>query len=274
MPLWYAHMASKRKNDSAAEIRIRQEAFYQFAEIARFEWLTQHPYVQKAEEEILRDTAASCNTGPILEVGCGEGAALPTLRRLRACGSYIGFDCFPEKIRFCTARHKDATFLVSDARRGLPFRSEVFECILVRDVLHHLAEGEREKLLKESMRVLRPRGALCIIEGNANNPIAFIFALLFKHERCMLETRSHLLRRFVERAVEPIEVKLRMEEPSTLFRLLFHFRLGFPRMGKWKGVVWMLETWGALMRRVLPQKFWAYSIVMVSKNSAPKYGGI
>jgi SAM-dependent methyltransferase len=262
-------MTGKRRSPSAAEVRLRQEAYYGGAEVNRFEWLTQHPYVQRLEERILQDIGAEGSFESILDVGCGEGAGLSTLRRLGSGVTYTGFDCLPEKIRFCYAQHRDGWFLVADARQVFPFRSEVYSDVLVRDVLHHLEEGERKALLREALRVLRPGGILWIVEGNANNPIAFVFALLFKHERCMLETRSHLLTQFVERMVPQNKVAVRMEEPSTLFRLLFHYRFGFPGIGRCESVIRLVDGWGGLMRQLLPRRFWAYSILTVSKNPEP-----
>jgi SAM-dependent methyltransferase len=103
-------------------VRLRQEAFYGRAEIERFEWLTGHPAIVKAERRLLASLDGLGAATEILEVGCGEGANLATLRALGVTAGYTGFDCFPSKVGFCRARHPDARFLVADARRPFPFR--------------------------------------------------------------------------------------------------------------------------------------------------------
>lgn len=100
------------------------------------------------------------------------------------------------------------------------------------DVPHHPEQGERTESVREALRVLRPRGILRIVEGNANDLIGLVFALLFKHERCMLVTRSHLLASSVGCMVRPNRLTVRMEEPSTLSRLLFRYGFGFPNLGR------------------------------------------
>ena len=182
------------------DVRKRQEAYYRDAESPRFRWLTENPYVARAERRLFEPLARLRACTSILEVGCGEGANLRTLRALGVKARYTGCDCFREKIEFCRRQHSEATFALADARFHLPFKEESFDGVLIRDLLHHLAEAERVNVVQESLRVLETGGILAIVEGNANNLIGTVYALAYPHERCMLETRSHLLERFVERA--------------------------------------------------------------------------
>ncbi len=247
-------------------VRQLQEAFYQDAEADRFYWLTNHPYVLQAERRLLRHIEAWPEACSILEVGCGEGATLKTLQNMGIHPTYVGFDCFPAKVQFCCREHKEGRFLTADARFGFPFHSGCFERVLVRDVLHHLEESERISLLNEALRVLKPKGNLVVIEGNANNFVGMAFALLFKHERCMLETRSHLLEALVGRIARFCRMRVNMEEPSNLFRLILHYRLGFPSLGNSKLIIRLMDGWQSVARKLSPTRRWAYTIITIEKH--------
>jgi ubiquinone/menaquinone biosynthesis C-methylase UbiE len=251
----------------ADQVRLRQEAFYDQAEMRRFEWLTTHPGIQGAEQRLLGQLHGLENGMSVLEVGCGEGANLATLRALGARVRYTGFDCFPAKIGFCRQRHPDARFLVADARRQLPFRDGAFDRVLIRDILHHLAEADRAQVLRESLRVLRPGGRLWIVEGNARNLIGRAFAMIFEHERCMLETRVPRLQQLVRATLGGEAIAESMGEPTNFFRLLYHYQFGFPRLARFGPIAAVLSAWQALARWSRPSARWAYSIIEVQKTS-------
>lgn len=250
-------------------VRLRQEAFYDHAEAARFEWLTRHPDIRRAEQDLLGRLHGVDRGTAVLEVGCGEGANLSTLRALGTTIRYTGFDCFPAKVGFCRRQHRDARFVVADARQPFPFRDASYDRVLIRDILHHLAEHDRAQVLRESMRVLRPGGRLWIVEGNASNLIGRLFALLFEHERCMLETKTPKLQRFVRTTLDGQQIVESMSEPSNLFRLLYHYKFGFPSLTRIGLLGAVVRGWEAVSGRWRPSRRWAYSIIEVSKVSSP-----
>src|SRR5688500_10476366 len=218
--------------ETADSVRLRQEAFYDGAEANRFEWLTGHPIIRRAEQALLSHLHGMDGMPSILEVGCGEGANFATLQSTGLRFRYTGFDCFPVKVAFCRQRHREGRFLVADARKPFPFLDDSYDCVLVRDLLHHLAEADMAHVLRESMRVLPPGGRLWIVEGNATNMLGCGFAMLFPHERCMLETRAPRLQRFVADTLPGHSITEGMEEASNFFRLLYHYQFGFPALGR------------------------------------------
>jgi len=141
-----------------------------------------------------------------------------------------------------------------------------FDRVLVRDVLHHLSYDDRVNVIDESLRLLSDGGVLTIIEGNANNWINRVFATIFKHERCMFETRSHLLSEFVSQIAEEHQFRIEMTEPSPLFRLAVHYSFGFPRLASTGIFRAALAGWSSLSRFVSPRDWWAYSVVEVVKT--------
>lgn len=251
----------------AEEVRRRQEEFYTDAEQERYRWLTENPLIRRAEAKLFEVPQGLDDSRSILEVGCGEGANLTTLRRMGITADYTGFDCFEEKVDFCRAHHPEATFLMADARVRFPFDDATFDRVLVRDVLHHLSHEDRINVINESLRTLEPGGVLTIIEGNANNWINRGFATVFEHERCMFETRSHLLEAFVAEVAETHQSQVTMTEPSPLFRLAAHYKFGFPRLAGTPLVRGALACWQGLSRLISPGYRWAYSIVDIKKTA-------
>jgi SAM-dependent methyltransferase len=254
-------------------IRRRQENFYRRAEIERFEWLTALPIIQKLERALLSHVTELGEAVSMLEVGCGEGANLATLRALGAGARYTGFDCFPAKIAFCRSRHPHDAFVVADARAMFPFRDGAYDRVLIRDVLHHLSAGDRVHALRECARVLAPGGVVCIVEGNAANLIGAGFALLFPHERCMLETRISRLKDLVAGTLPGYDIRVTMEEPSNLTRLAAHYRYGLPGLGRVPFAAAVLAAEASVARSIRPRRAWAYSVIRARKPipGSPSY---
>jgi SAM-dependent methyltransferase len=255
--------------DASEDVRHRQEAFYERPESERFEWMTKHPAVVSAEQRLLASLDGLTSATEILEVGCGEGANLVTMRAIGVRAGYTGFDCFPSKVAFCRAHHASARFLVADARRPFPFRDDTYDRVLIRDVLHHMIEPDRIHVLREALRVLAPGGTLSLIEGNARNLLGFAFAMLLPHERCMLDIRAPHLQRFVAKTLPGLVSRQLMDEPSNLFRLLFHYRFGLPALARIPGVMPLLSRWNQVVRTFWPERTWAYSIVEIRKPDVP-----
>ena len=250
------------------EVRRRQEAFYDAAEIARYEWLTSHPLIRSAERDLMARLPLHEGVPSILEVGCGEGANYETLRAEGARFRYTGFDCFPRKVAFCRQRHAGGRFLLADARRPFPFADGSFEIVLVRDILHHLAEPDRVHVLRDSLRVLAPGGRLVIVEGNAANVIGSVFAWVFPHERCMLQTRAPRLQKFVAATLPGHDIEQAMAEPSNLFRFVCHYQFGVPALGRQAWAAAAFGAWARWSGRLRPSRRWAYSIILVRKTGS------
>jgi SAM-dependent methyltransferase len=102
--------------------------------------------------------------GRLLDIGCGDG----TLGAALDSDLVIGIDLSERCARL--ALRKNVQALVADAIGALPFASESFDTIYCIDVLHHLGEA-LGPVFTEIERVLRPSGALVIVEPDARNPL-------------------------------------------------------------------------------------------------------
>ena len=88
----------------------------------------------------------------ILDLGCGDGQVLNGISRRRK-GIMCGIDIDKDFLKVANKNKTRSNFILADAKK-LPFRDNVFGCITMVDLFHHLV-GERKKVrvLKESIRV-------------------------------------------------------------------------------------------------------------------------
>ncbi len=93
--------------------------------------------------------------GRVLEVGCGSGS-LGRAPGFRA-GAYWGLDPVPPEDAARDIR------LVAGVGERLPFRSGIFEAVIVKESLHHFQSPAG--FLDEARRVTAPRGCLLVCQG-------------------------------------------------------------------------------------------------------------
>lgn len=86
-------------------------------------------------------------SGQVLDLGCGEGRFLPQ--------GAVGLDTDAERLR--AARTRSARVVRADAR-ALPFGAGTFDTVYAHRMLNDT--GDVDLVLREIVRVLRPRGTL------------------------------------------------------------------------------------------------------------------
>lgn len=122
--------------------------------------------------ELLREYMAGIRMRPEtaawLDVGCGKGDLLHL-----GAGSFaeaVGCDVSSEMLRDCAGLR----VVPQQEATRLPFPRESFDLVTAVCVYHHVPPPDRPLLTSEIARVLRPRGAACIIEHNPFNPVTQI----------------------------------------------------------------------------------------------------
>ena len=101
----------------------------------------------------------------LLDSGCGNGGVARLLRR--RVGNVHAVDVEPSE---AWADEDGLTFQVANAE-SLPFESASFDLIHSKDSLHHMEAPEQA--LDEYRRVLKPGGAVLIVEANRYNPVFY-----------------------------------------------------------------------------------------------------
>jgi SAM-dependent methyltransferase len=100
-----------------------------------------------------------------LDIGCGQGDILRSGRRYFK--SVAGCDVSKEMLKSC----QDLEVRQQPSAESVPFDNSTFDFVSVVCVYHHVPLAFRVRLTTEALRVLRPRGVLCIIEHNPLNPV-------------------------------------------------------------------------------------------------------
>jgi 2-polyprenyl-3-methyl-5-hydroxy-6-metoxy-1,4-benzoquinol methylase len=106
----------------------------------------------------IREHLASDPRVRVLDVACGPGA----FSNLFSEQSYTGIDINPRYIEYAK-KHFRGDFFVQDAR-NLSFEKGAFDEALVYGVLHHLDDASVTAVAENIRRVVRPGGAVLVIE--------------------------------------------------------------------------------------------------------------
>src|SRR5205085_3755397 len=208
------------------EFSRRQKAYWQDVDERHFRWQTEGPYISATEAALV--ARAQPRAGErVLEIGCGEGANLVHLRQSDIAFHLFAVDFSHAKARF--ARAATAAHVANADAGRLPFRSGMFDAVLVRDLLHHVPD--RRAVISEALRVLRSGGSITVIEPNAWNPLVAAMAVAIPPERGMLQST---MRRVGTELREAGVTKIAMEreQPLPISRVLLHYRLGLPALGR------------------------------------------
>jgi SAM-dependent methyltransferase len=121
----------------------------------------------------------------VLDVGCGVGKTDGFLAGNFA--KLFGTDISSASIERARRENPQVQYEVYDGRT-LPFANESFDAAFLICVLHHVVPAERDALLLEVRRVLKPGGVLFIFEHNPFNPLTRLAVA-----RCEFDRDAQLL---------------------------------------------------------------------------------
>lgn len=95
----------------------------------------------------------------ILDIGCGTGGATKFLENY---GQVVGIEKNDYALKLAKKRGVKA---ISGAASRLPFKKGSFDLVTFLDVLYHKQIKNEKKVLKEAVRVLKPKGYLLITDS-------------------------------------------------------------------------------------------------------------
>lgn len=96
----------------------------------------------------------------VLDIGC----ATAFYRNDIPVPNFTGIDINSNFIKTASEKFPDDKFFVMDAAR-LKFKSNIFDAVISKGVLHHLSKTDFLKTLKESLRVLKSDGKIIILDA-------------------------------------------------------------------------------------------------------------
>jgi SAM-dependent methyltransferase len=243
---------------STDAFQAAQDRYFETADGARYRWTTEDRAFAPAEDALLEPRLAELPF-PCLEIGCGEGT---NLARLVRRGAPVGIDRYPDKVRFAAHAVGAARLAVADAET-LPFADGAFAGVLIRDLLHHLADPRRTTA--EAARVLAPGGRLLLLEPNDRNPLVSLQARLIRPEAGLRDFTPDTVLELL-RGLPLADVQLEMAQPLPLRRLVLHYRYGWPALGRTRAGARLLENLERLGGRLIPRLRWAYTVIRARRT--------
>lgn len=107
----------------------------------------------------------------VLEVGCGSGGVLASLRDLGASPSHLhGIDLLPDRVTRASMSYPGIAFQVSNAE-ALPFPDGRFDLVVLFTVFSSILDPTMAgNVAGEVLRVLRPGSAVLWYDFRYNNP--------------------------------------------------------------------------------------------------------
>lgn len=97
-------------------------------------------------------------TESVLDIGSGEGWLLAELGPLKR---RIGLDTDPEIVKRACDRYPECEYLHLDGS-VLPFRDGEFDVAVLSDVIEHVGDENKQNVVDEALRVVRPGGRLVV----------------------------------------------------------------------------------------------------------------
>jgi ubiquinone/menaquinone biosynthesis C-methylase UbiE len=172
-------------------------------------WLSElvfFPTVRACQEEIVRwQRQRNGGTYRLLDVGCGTGNLLATLAADPYAAALVGLDYSTEMVSRAQAKltalgTSAAPEVVQGDAEHLPFDAASFDVLTCCHSFHHYPH--QAAVVREFCRVLRPAGALILIDGFRDNVIGWVLFDVFvaRIERHVHHAAWSEIRRLVEDA--------------------------------------------------------------------------
>ncbi len=246
------------------EFLSAQAEYIKLVDPERFTWQTEHPYI-KRQEEVIWAKLPNLDGLDVLEFACGEGANLSRLLN-RNPRIIVALDISLPRIQHVKKCFPSISVLVGDIT-ALPFRTESFDFICSRDVFHHLLLADKKKVLNSLPSLLRPKGAIFLIEPNSRNLIVQLYGRLIKEEAGLQLNRSDDYIELIRQTTAFPHIEVTPLCSSIFGRLLFHYRFGLRAIDKaWVHslIKWLDKNF---FDNVLPKSRWAYFQIQVTENA-------
>ena len=120
----------------------------------------------RARQELIKQANIETNQR-VLDVGCGTGTLVVLLKRKYATAQIVGLDPDPKALRRAQKKVRRAGVAVQldeGFADELPYEAGTFDRVLSSFMFHHLEQQDREKMLREVLRVLKPGGSFHLLD--------------------------------------------------------------------------------------------------------------
>jgi hypothetical protein len=127
------------------------------------------------------------------------------------------------------------------------------------------------RVLREAVRVLAPGGRLCLLEPNGRNPLVRLQTHLVAAEAGARASGVARLEALLG-DLPLTRVSVRTLQPLPLRRMILHYRLGLPVLGRVGATRRTLVALERLAGRLLPPSRWAYAVATAERAATARAG--
>ncbi len=137
----------------------------------------------------------------VLDVGCGPGEILRLLCLKYPDHEFTGLDMDPEILAIARKNLPSAVNLTQGSADALPFLAGQFEVITSSLMIHHLTPEQKQKMMWEVYRVLKPGGRFYLFDfAPPTSWCGKIFTTIFRKAEQLDDALTGKYRIFLEEA--------------------------------------------------------------------------
>lgn len=188
---------------------------------------------KKVELSYIRKISKGVKGKKILDIGCGTGRLSSALSKAGAI--VTGIDINKEFISYCSHRFKrsNTKFKLGDAR-NLPFKDSAFDIVLY-------AWGENlgedtSKALRESKRVLKPKGKIILIDEMKGSDYASLIKRFDPNIDQYLDLSIRKLRNSLTKLYKKIEFYKKVRIPYVFPNVGEAYKMMVYDLGSFRGI--------------------------------------
>jgi ubiquinone/menaquinone biosynthesis C-methylase UbiE len=166
-----------------------------------FHWLTRwyDPMMRLFfhEERLKTALIAQAHIQPgqnVLDIGCGTGTLAMLIKQTQPNVTVYGLDVDPQVLDIARSKAEQAgeSIVLQQGRATcLPYPNGCFDHVFASLVLHHLTRQDKQQMLREVFRILRPGGELHVADfSQPHDPGMWLTSLIV---RWFEEVHDHIL---------------------------------------------------------------------------------
>ncbi|MBY0473551.1 MAG: methyltransferase domain-containing protein [Nitrosomonas sp.] len=103
----------------------------------------------------------------VLDVGCGTGTLTLLIKQAHPSVAMYGLDIDVEILQIAQRKARQAAQNIlwqQGSATGLPYPDQSFDHVCASLLLHHLTRQDKQLMLREALRVLKPGGTLHVVD--------------------------------------------------------------------------------------------------------------